>query len=384
MDLDAAKWLLSKSQIHPGSQTSTLAAISEEGRSMRTLVIGGTGFSGPHVVRRLMNMGHEIVLFHRGRTEADLPGGVQHILGDREQLADHADEFLRFAPQVVLDMMSGTEQQARGVMAVFTGVAQRAIAISSQDVYRAYGKIIDIEPGPIEPIPLTEESPLREKHYPYREQVDPTHRLYHYEKMLVEQAFMSNPELPGTIVRYPMVYGPRDRQHRLFEYLRRMDDGRPAIVLGQGMADWRWTKGYVENVAAAVALAVTDERATGQIYNVGEEQTLTEAEWVTAIGVAAGWRGKVVIVPEDRVPGHLEPGINTAQHLVVDTTRVREELGYREVVARDEALRRTVAWERAHPPQEVDPKVFNYAAEDALLAEMEGMAEGTDQMRRRT
>jgi nucleoside-diphosphate-sugar epimerase len=339
---------------------------------MRILVIGGTGFSGPHVVRRLMNMGHEIVLFHRGQTEADLPDGVQHILGDREHLECLADEFMRFAPQIVLDMISGTEQQARGVMGVFTGVAQRAIAISSQDVYRAYGTIIGIEPGPIEPVPLTEESPLREKHFPYRERVDPSHRAYHYEKILVEQVFMSNPELPGTILRYPMVYGPRDSQHRLFQYLKRMDDSRPAIVLGQGMANWRWTKGYVENVAAAVVLAVTDERATGQIYNVGEEETLSEAEWVRAIGVAAGWSGKVVTVPEDRVPGHLVPDINTAQHLVVDTTRIREELGYTEVVARDEALRRTVAWERAHPPEEVDLKAFNYAAEDALLAELGG------------
>jgi nucleoside-diphosphate-sugar epimerase len=339
---------------------------------MRILIIGGTGFSGPHVVRRLMNLGHEIALFHRGQTQAGLPNRVQHILGDREQLAYLSDELVSFAPQIVLDMISGTEQQARGVMDLFTGVAQRAIAISSQDVYRAYGHVIDIEPGPLEPVPVTEGSPLRQRLYPYRERVDPSHRAYHYEKILVEQVFMGNPELPGTILRYPMVYGPEDSQHRLFQYLKRMHDGRPAIVLGQGMANWRWTKGYVENVAAAVVLAVTDERATGPIYNVGEEEALSEGEWVRAIGVAAGWSGDVVIVPEDRLPGHLVPDTNTDQHLVVDTTRIREELGYREAVARDEALRRTVAWERAHPPEEADPQTFNYAAEDALLAESEG------------
>jgi len=41
-------------------------------------------------------------------------------------------------------------------------------------------------------------------------------------------------------------------------------------------------------------------------------------------------------------------------------------------VSRDEALRRAVAWERVHPPEEVDLKAFNYAVEDALLAELEG------------
>jgi nucleoside-diphosphate-sugar epimerase len=339
---------------------------------MRILVIGGTGFSGRHVVRHLMNLGHELALYHRGQTEADLPDGVQHILGDREHLEDLADELMRFAPQIVLDMIPATRQHARSVIGIFTGVAQRVMAISSQDVYRAYGRLIGIEPGPLEPIPLTEESPLRQKLYPYREGLDPSHRLYHYDKIPAEQVFMGNPELPGTILRYPMVYGPRDSQHRLFQYLKRMDDNRPAIVLEQGMADWRWTRGYVENIAAAVVLAVTDERATGQIYNLGEEGALSEAEWVRAIGAAAGWSGEVVVVPEDRVPEHLVPAINTAQHLVADTAWIREELGYTERVSQDEALRRTVAWERAHPPEEVDQEAFNYATEDTLLTELEG------------
>ncbi len=167
------------------------------------------------------------------------------------------------------------------------------------------------------------------------------------------------------------MYGPGDPQHRVFPYLKRMDDHRPAIVLTQGMANWRWTRGYVENVAQAVVLAVTDKRATGQIYNVGEKQTYSEADWVNAIGAVAGWSGEVIAVPEDHVPEPLRPDFNIAQHLVVDTSRIRKELGYIELVSREEALRRTVAWERAHPPAEIDPQTFNYAAEDALLAKLE-------------
>jgi nucleoside-diphosphate-sugar epimerase len=165
---------------------------------MRILVIGGTGFSGPHVVRRLVSQGHEIVLFHRGRTETDLPEEVQHIPGDRNHIKDFAEALKRCAPQIVLDMIPATEQHARDVMDLFTGVAQRVVAISSQDVYRAYGKLIGIETGPLESVPLTEASPLRQKHYPYRERVDPGHRLYHYEKILVEQVYMNTPDLPGT------------------------------------------------------------------------------------------------------------------------------------------------------------------------------------------
>jgi hypothetical protein len=52
---------------------------------------------------------------------------------------------------------------------------------------------------------------------------------------------------------------------------------------------------------------------------------------------------------------------------VASSTRIREELGYREPVALDEALRKTIEWERTHPPT-IDPAQFDYAAEDAALS----------------
>lgn len=338
---------------------------------MRVLLIGGTGFTGPHVVRRLHELGHELLLYHRGETQADLPEGIRHVYGDRWELERAEDELTRFAPQVVLDMIPRNEQDAWTVVNTFRGVAGRVVALSSQDVYRAYGRLIGTEPGPVEPVPLTEESPLRTKLYPYWKRSKRPHLPpNHYEKILAELIYMSDSKLPGTILRFPVVYGPRDRQHRTFEYLKRMDDGRPAILMGEGQAAWRWTKGYVENVALAVVLAVTDERAAGRVYNVGEQETLTWAEWVQAIGRAAGWDGEVVAVPRERLPSHLVPDDNTDQQLIVDSTRIREELGYREHIRYEEGLRRTIAWERAHPPDQVDPAQFDYAAEDAVLAEL--------------
>ena len=57
-----------------------------------------------------------------------------------------------------------------------------------------------------------------------------------------------------------------------------MDDGRPAILMTPRNARWRAPRGYVENVAAAIALAATDDRAAGQIYNVADDEAPTEAE----------------------------------------------------------------------------------------------------------
>ena len=61
---------------------------------------------------------------------------------------------------------------------------------------------------------------------------------------------MDDRELPGTVLRLPMVYGPGDPLHRLFPILKRIDDGRPALLLDERMAQWRATRGFVENVAA--------------------------------------------------------------------------------------------------------------------------------------
>lgn len=338
---------------------------------MRILIIGGTRFIGPYVVRRLVDAGHEITLFHRGETKADLPDGVNQIYGDRRDLPSTVTEFKAIAPDVVLDMIPYTEEEARTLMQVFKGVAQRVVAISSSDVYRAYALLRRLESGEPDTVPLDEDAPLRESVYPYRAEAQgPDDFKYHYDKILVERVVMSDAALPATILRLPAVYGAGDPQHRLFGYLKRMDDGRPSILLEEKQARWRWTRGYVGNVADAIALAVTDNRAANRIYNVGEVDTLTEIDWVHAIGHAAGWDGEIIVLPKDSLPAQMTTPFDYEHHLVTDTSRIRSELGYEERASRQEALHETINWERANPPSEVTPAQFDYAAEDEALAKL--------------
>ena len=342
---------------------------------MQVLIIGGTRFIGPHVVRRLVGAGHNVTLFHRGQTQADLPETVKHIYGDRQELSSFVAEFKAAALDVVLDMIPFTEEDARGVVSVFKDLARRLVAISSSDVYRAYGRLRRKEAGAPDPIPLEEGTPLREVLYPYRAQAQGEEDFkYHYEKILVERTVMSNAELPGTVLRLPAVYGPNDPQHRLFGYLKRMDDNRPFILLEEEQARWRWTRGYVENVADAIALAVTDERAAGGIYNVGEADALAESGWVCSIGNAAEWIGEVITMPREQLPKHLLMDLDYSHHLATNTSRIRAELGYCERISRPQALRRTISWERLNPPSAADsPQIdyqAEYAAEDEALAKL--------------
>jgi len=342
---------------------------------MKILVIGGTNFISPPVIHRLVAMGHEVTVFHRGQTHADLPSGVRHIYGNRQNLRDFQAEFEQISPQVVLDAIAYTEQDARTLMSTLNGIAQRVVVISSGDVYRAYDVLLGVESEPLEPVPITETSPLRQNLYPYKDFPQrPLDVPADYEKILVERVVRNDPELPGTILRLPMVYGPGDPLHRLFPYVKRMDEQRPAIVLAQRFAQWRGVWGYVENVAAAIALAITDDRATGQVYNIAEAQFPTEAERIRRIGQVAGWKGEVVIASPSLMPDSWSLPYNLEQHWVVDSTRIRQELGYVEPVLLAEALKRTIEWERIQPPETVSPaaapELLDYDTEDAILAQL--------------
>ena len=341
---------------------------------MKVIAIGASGFIGRHVVAKLAEAGHEVAVLHRGATSLSARNGVIEILGERASMREMRTEFRIWSPEVALDMILSSAAQARATLEAFHGIARRVVAISSGDVYRAMAVVHRLDTGPLEPVPLTEDSPFRSQTVTYSKEALAVARAAfpwideEYDKVQVEQAIRSDAGLPATILRLPMVYGPGDPLHRLFPVVKRIQDQRPAILYEQSYAESVPCRGYVENVAHAIAAAVTSDRATGRIYNVCEPDAFTEASWTGKIGAITGWAGRVIAVPRDRAPKHLIHPYRFEQHLFMDSRRIRTELGYVEPVLVDEALRRTVEWERANPPQQIDPAQYDYTAEDEALA----------------
>ena len=298
------------------------------------------------------------------------------IQGDRNRLPDYRERLQRFSPDVVIDVILSSGEQARQLMETVRDVAGRVVAVSSMDVYRAAGVWHGVEPGALEPLPLTEDSPLRTVRKLYAPEVVKMMKGVFgwlnadYDKIGVEEAIMNDPAVSGTVLRLPMVYGPGDRLHRWFPLLKRVADRRSAILLADDFAAWRAPRGYVDDVAHAIALAATSEQAGRRVYNICQEPTMPELEWQTRIARSTNWSGRFVVLPRERMPKHLLPPGNGAQHLVAASERIRTELGYKELVKVEEAIRRTVAWEQRNPPDTVDPQQFDYDAEDATLAEV--------------
>ncbi len=78
--------------------------------------------------------------------------------------------------------------------------------------------------------------------------------------------------------------------------------------------------------------------------------------------------GSSSYLPVESTPPHLlKPG-NAAQHWTASSARIRHELGYKEPVAIEEAIRRTIGWQRENPPAFEFLAQFDYAAEDAAVA----------------
>jgi nucleoside-diphosphate-sugar epimerase len=341
-----------------------------ENPCVRVTVLGGTGFLGPEVVRQFVDAGCDVAIFHRGGSEAELPASVRHIHGDRRQLSTFLAQFRSFNADVVVDMRPMTEDHARQLVSTFAGVAKRAVVISSADVYRAYGRLNLTEPGPPDPVPLREDAPLRDGLYADQNAKphDRTESLEHYDKLLVEGVVSSEPRLPAAILRLGMVHGPRSYRH--YPYLKRMVDGRPGVILADPWARWRGTLAYSENVAAAIVLAAMRSDAQGA-YNVGDDSPTATIDIVAAIAAAAHWAGRIVTVPSADLPASMRPGTGLAQELILDSTRIRRELGFNEPVSTATGMTRTVDWMLGHPPTPEDPMgrlELDYRAEDVILA----------------
>ena len=133
---------------------------------MRVFLIGGTGFTGPALVRELLQRQHEVTFLHRGNTSDPRTKGAREIIADRQDESQLCDAIAANSPDIVVDMIPFTADDAARTINASQGVVSRVVALSSIDVYLAYGRIHCTELGPLQPTPLDESSALRETNLP--------------------------------------------------------------------------------------------------------------------------------------------------------------------------------------------------------------------------
>lgn len=320
---------------------------------MRCVVIGGTRFIGRAAVEELAEAGHEVLIVHRGETEPAELSSHRHIHADRSELGSVAGELRDFAPDVVLDCRCMTEREATTALAALPTTA-RLVVLSSADVYQAYAAR---DAGAVsEMVPFDETAPVRGQLYPYRGKMP---GFDDYEKILVERAYLAR---GGTALRLGFIYGPHDPQRREEFILRRVRAGRERIPVGSG--NWALSRGYVGDVAVAIRLACGNESVAGEVFNVAERGSPTVQLWAQQILGAAGSKAELVRVPERSLPEDLGITAGMAQHMLFDSSKARQVLGWAEGDPM-ERVRLSVAWHLANPPEGASA---DFSADDAALA----------------
>lgn len=150
---------------------------------------------------------------------------------------------------------------------------------------------------------------------------------------------MAYPFMGAVILRLGMVYGSKDPNHRFFNPIQKMSRGDQEIVLSKDYAHCQMSKCYVKNVAYGIKLAVESD-VTSEIFNLSDSIVLSEAEWYQQIAELMQWKGRLVI--EDRLA---DAEFNFEQSLVVDTSKIQQQLAYKEPFSIQEALLDTISWE---------------------------------------
>jgi len=268
---------------------------------MRTLIIGGTRNLGPSIVSALLEQGHQVTVFHRGLTVAELPREVQVIHGDRSD----APAFARligprdFDAVIDTTLYNGTD--ARHAAEFFRGRTGCYIVLSTGQVYLVREGLSrpfreqDYD-GPTIPEPAPEDSFNHENW------------SYGMGKRAVEDSLKiaAAAGFPAIILRLPMVNSERDHFHRILGYLLRLWDGAPLLIPeGDGLP---LRHVYGEDVIAAILACLTHTGAGGRAYNISQDESLSLEKFLRLLAEAAGTELQALFVPRHELESeHLLP-----------------------------------------------------------------------------
>jgi len=324
------------------------------------LVIGGTGPTGIPLVRGLVDRNYDVTIVHRGLHERpETPPAVAHI-----HLDPYDDDALRslFGEQT-FDVVVAMYGRLRRIAELTTGRVGQFISVGGVPAYRGWMNPWLADPPGL-PVPLREDAPTVE----HPEEDEKGYRIVRTEQAV----FAAHPD--ATHFRYPYVYGPYQLVPREWLVVRRILDGRTRIVVADDGLTLHH-HGYTENLAHALLLAVEQpDAAAGKLFNVGDEEVLSIRQVVELIAAALGHRLEIVSMPfELALPARPLLAQPLPTHRVLDISRVRNDLGYRDVVPARAAVAATAKWLVDHPCERggqeelvlTDP--FDYAAEDRLV-----------------
>jgi nucleoside-diphosphate-sugar epimerase len=249
---------------------------------MRVVVVGGTGNISTGVVKALLEWGHEVTVYNRGRHRSLLPDGLRHLVGDRKERDAFEETMQAERFDAAIDMICFNAEDAESTVRAFRGV-RHLIHTSTVSTFG----------GPHDSAVITEETPLRP--------LSP----YGVNKVAADEVLMAahnRGDFPVTILKPAYTWGPgmtiiRQISSTDRKWIDRVRGGRPILVADGGLGFL--ANCHSDDAGVAYAAALGRSVCFGEAYILTANVHTTGREYQARVAAALGCEVTQVDAPAD-------------------------------------------------------------------------------------
>lgn len=310
---------------------------------MKVLFIGGTGNISTACVREASARGFEVFVATRGKTNAELPEGVQMIETDFEKPAAFRETLRRYSFDIVANFIAFEAPDVERDMALFGNSIKQYLFISSASCYQK---------PPSHPV-ITESTPLANPFWDYSR-----HKIACEDALIRgyrERGFPVTIVRPSLTYQYviPLVFGA----WREYTIIDRMKRGEPIIVHGDGTSVWTIT--HSEDFAKGFVGLFGHQQAIGHAFHITSDELLTWDQIYQAVADAAGVEANIVHIASDFIAKVAPERAGTligdkAYSAVFDNTKIKTFVpDFTATIPFSAGIKRTLDWFEADPDRMV-------------------------------
>lgn len=330
---------------------------------MKALFIGGTGTISMAITRKVLEEGHTLYLLNRGSRRSELPEGAVELIGDinDEEKVKSLIDGLEF--DVVADFIAFTPEQVERDYRLFAGKTRQYIFISSASAYQK----------PPSDYRITEGTPLSNPLWQYSR-----------DKIACEDFLMKKYReegYPVTIVRPSHTYDERTVPMGLhgdkggYQVLRRMKEGKPVLIPGDGTSLWTLT--HNSDFAKGFVGLMGNIHALGEAVQITSDETLTWNQIYRTVADAMGVELHPVRVSCDFLDACSDYDFrgsmmgDKSNSVVFQNDKLKRLVpGFTAVKRFDQGVRESLAYIESHPECQVEDAEFD-AFCDRVIAALE-------------